>query len=257
MRAIAALLDSRGALGAVRRSLPRNAPPVLACRSPLGLQRALGSRLIEAIVLGAAAARSDALVPLLARFPRVPIIVFGVIRSEDAESLLSWHRLELAGVAIVGVDDAVVGDLIMRETVTARRANALEDAPRVLRLTEPLQRRGWEHLLMAPGRPPRTAALARSLGVSREHLSRQFGAGGAPNLKRVADLLAVYAALDLLGNSGYDINQVARLLEFATPSHLRLVVRRITGLRLEEARRLGEEEVLSRFLKRGRSWQAN
>jgi AraC-like DNA-binding protein len=155
------------------------------------------------------------------------------------------------------VDDAVVGDLIMRETVTARRANALEDAPRVLRLTEPLQRRGWEHLLMAPGRPPRTAALARSLGVSREHLSRQFGAGGAPNLKRVADLLAVYAALDLLGNSGYDINQVARLLEFATPSHLRLVVRRITGLRLEEARRLGEEEVLSRFLKRGRSWQAN
>mgnify|MGYP003343587304 CR=1 FL=1 len=30
--------------------------------------------------------------------------------------------------------------------------------------------------------------VARTLKVSREHLSRQFGAGGAPNIKRVSDL---------------------------------------------------------------------
>ena len=97
------------------------------------------------------------------------------------------------------------------------------------------------------GRPPRVSALAQQLGLSREHLSRQFGAGGAPNLKRVADLLTVHAALSLLANPGYSVNSVATLLDFATPSHLRLVVRRITGMGLAEARGLGEREVLGRF----------
>jgi len=249
MRAIAALLDSRAALGAVRRSLPRSAPPVLACRSARGLERALASRLVETIVLGAVITKTEGLGRLLTRYPKVPIVVFGVIRAEDAEFLLAWHRIELGGVAIEGVDDPVVGDLIMRQSVTARRAAALDDAPRLLRLTEPLQRRTWEVLLATAGRPPRTGTLARALGVSREHLSRQFGAGGAPNLKRVADLLAVHTALWLLSNPGYTITQVAQLLEFATPSHLRLVVRRITGLGMEDARALGEREVLSRFVR--------
>ena len=67
-------------------------------------------------------------------------------------------------------------------------ASALADAPRLLRLTEPLQRQAWDILVARCGAAGAHAALARRLGVSREHLSRQFGAGGAPNLKRVIDL---------------------------------------------------------------------
>ena len=249
MRAIAALLDSRAALGSLRRSLPLGAAPVTACRSLKGLEQALETRLLEAIVLGAGTARRLKLELLRARFPNIPIVLYGVLRSEDAESLLAWQRLELAGVAIEGVDDPVVGDLVMRQSVSARRRAALAEAPRLLRLSEPLQRRTWELLVATVGRPPHTATLARTLGLSREHLSRQFAAGGAPNLKRVADLLTVHAALRLLGNPGYSVNAVAGLLEFTTPSHLRLVVRRITGLKIEDARALGEREVLGRFLR--------
>jgi len=249
MRAIAALLDSRDGLSALRRSLPPRAAPVVACRSLAGLHRVLEGRLVEAIVLGAGVARRSELVVLLARFPTIPVVVFGVIRSEDADQLLAWQELNCVAVAVAGVDDAFVGELVARQSVSARRAAALGEAPRLLRLTEPLQQRAWAMLVATPGRPPRISALARELGLSREHLSRQFGAGGAPNLKRVADLLTVHAALRLLGNPGYSLPGVAALLEFATPSHLRLVVRRITGLRLEEARALGERDVLARFVR--------
>lgn len=249
MRAIAALLDSRDGLTALRRSLPRGAAPVVACRSLLGLQRALDARLVEAIVLGAVVARQPELGVLQARFPNIPVVIFGLVRSEDAEVLLAWQRLNLAAVAIEGVDDPVLGDLVVRQSVSARRAAALADAPRLLRLSEPLQRRTWELLVATMGRPPRISAIAKQLGLSREHLSRQFGAGGAPNLKRVVDLLTVHAALSLLSNPGYSVNSVAALLDFATPSHLRLVVRRITGVGIDEARGLGEEEVLGRFVR--------
>lgn len=249
MRTIAALLDSRGALGSLRRSLPRDAAPVLACRSPKGLELALAARLLEAVVLGAEAARQLPLSALRARFPEIPVVIYGVIRSDDAGLLLLWQRLDVAAVAVEGVDDPVVGDLVVRRSVSARRSAALADAPRILRLHESLQRRTWELLVARLGRPPRTASVARTLGLSREHLSRQFGAGGAPNLKRVADFLTVHSALGLLRNPGYPVPAVANLLAFASSSHLRATVRRIVGIKLEEAHGLEEPELLRRFVR--------
>jgi AraC-like DNA-binding protein len=249
--AVAALLDSRAALGALRRSLPRGAAPILACRTGSGLERALAGRLLEAVVCGARAARRLDLESLRARFPGIPLVAYGVFRSDDAETLLAWSRLPMAAVLIEGVDDAVAGDLVMRHSVSARRRAALADAPKALRLTEPLQRATWDRLTRGIGRPPGTARLAREMGLSREHLSRQFGAGGAPNLKRVTDFLSVLAALSLLSNPAYGVEQAARLLRFSTPSHLRAMVRRITGLGIREAQALGEREVLGRFVRNG------
>jgi AraC-like DNA-binding protein len=251
MPAVAALLDSRAALGALRRSLPRGSPPVVACRSASGLTRVLASRLLEVLVLGPRAARRLDLASLRTRYPGIHVVAYGVFRSEDAELLLGWHRLPVAAVLIEGVDDPLAGDLVMRHSVSARRRAALLDAPRLLRLTEPLQQATWDRLIRGGGRPPRTGRLAKEMGLSREHLSRQFGAGGAPNLKRVADLLSVLAVLSLLENPAYEVYHVARLLRFSTPSHLRAMVRRITGLGLTEARELGTREVLGRFLRSG------
>jgi AraC-like DNA-binding protein len=250
MAAIVALLDSRAALGAVRRSLPPGPAQLLLCRSPRELERALQSRLIEAILLGTRAAGRFDLPALRSRYPGIPIAIFGPLRAEDAPSLLHWETLPVALLLVEGVDDPVAGDLLLRHTVSRRRLAGLAEFPRLLRLTERLQLRAWERLAGSSGRPPRTGVLARSLGVSREHLSRQFGAGGAPNLKRVADLLAVQAALELLSNPGYPVGTVAQLLDFASPSHLRAVVRRVTGVALEQARGMGPRELVRRFLKR-------
>jgi AraC-like DNA-binding protein len=247
--AIAALLDSRAALGALRRSMPRGAGPVVACRSVRGLERVLGERLLEALVLGVRIVRDMDFTGLRERYPGIPVVLYGVFKSDDAELLLAGQRLAVAAVAIEGVDDPVVGDLVVRQSVSVRRRAALADVPRLLRLTEPLQRRAWDLLVASAGRPPRTATMARSLGISREHLSRQFGAGGAPNLKRVSDLLTVLAALALLRNPACRLARAARVLGLSTPSHLRAMTRRLTGVGMAEALGMSDAEVLRRFLR--------
>lgn len=248
MAAIAALLDNRTTLSALRRSLPRGTGPVVAFRSAGGLERGLRERVMEAIVLGVRAARKLELQRLRDRFPSIPVIVYGALRSDDGAQLVGWHRMGVSAVVVEGVDEPLAGDLVTRSGASAARRAALADAPRRLRLTEPLQLRAWDRLLASVGRPPRTSVLAADLGLSREHLSRQFAAGGAPNLKRVSDLLAVLTALELLENPGYTPATVARITGFTSRSHLRATIRRLIGAGLESVRGLGKPELVRRFV---------
>jgi transcriptional regulator GlxA family with amidase domain len=147
------------------------------------------------------------------------------------------------------VDDPVVGDMVARASLTAERRKALSEASRMLRLTEPLQRSAWALLLGEVERPVRTTDLARRLEVSREHLSRQFGAGGAPNLKRVIDLTRIACAAQLLANPGYSIPIVVRLLHFASSSHLSGTARRIANVSTTGLGSLGPGGVLAAFVR--------
>src|ERR1051326_8675931 len=101
------------------------------------------------------------------------------------------------------------------------------DAPRLLRLTDRIQLAAWDEVLRRAGTPTKTAHVAQALRVTREHLSREFGAGGAPNLKRVIDLARAACAADLLGNPGYTVRCVVRILGYASPSHLAGAARRV------------------------------
>ena len=166
---------------------------------------------------------------LRADFPDIPIVAFAPFRPDDGEVLAACRREAVAAVAVEGVDDAVVGDLVRRVSLAAARRAALADAPRLLRLADPLQREVWELLVDRADKPVTTSAVATRLGLSREHLSRQFAAGGAPNLKRVIDFLRLVVALQLLRNPGYTVGRVARLLSFASTSHLGAMARRIAG----------------------------
>jgi AraC-like DNA-binding protein len=85
--------------------------------------------------------------------------------------------------------------------------------------------------------------------VSREHLSRQFGAGGAPNLKRVIDLTRVACAAQLLANPGYSVPIVVRVLHFASSSHLSSTSRRIANVPTRGLGELGPAGVLQAFVK--------
>src|SRR5205807_1607761 len=130
-----------------------------------------------------------------------------------------------------------------------RSLQALADAPKLLRLTDRLQLAAWDEVLRRVGVPTQTAHLAQALRVTREHLSREFAAGGAPNLKRVIDLARTACAADLLGNPGYSVRQVVRILGYASPSHLAGAARRVAGATPQELREVGARGVLARFLK--------
>ena len=247
MPAIAALLEGR-AIVALRRSLPKGGPSVVTCRSPAAVHRLLENRLVDAVVLAPQPGLLPELVQLHSRLPFVPLVAYAPFRPDDGALLLAC-RDTVSSVAVEGVDDPILGDLVLRTSITSERRRALAEAPRVLRLTEPLQRSAWNLLLGEVERPVRTTALARRLRVSREHLSRQFGAGGAPNLKRVIDLTRVACAAQLLRNPGYSVATVVRVLHFASPGHLANTARRIANVSPAGLGGLGPRGVLAAFVR--------
>jgi len=246
---IVALLESRAALLALRRTLPKAGPGVVACRSPAALRRVLERRLVDAIVLCPSTALLPELEGMRRELPGIPVVAYAPFRPDDGELLLACRRHAVASVAVEGVDDPIVGDVVMRSSITAERRRALADAPRMLRLTEPLQQAAWSVLVGEVERPIRTTTLAKLLKVSREHLSRQFGAGGAPNLKRVIDLTRVACAAQLLANPGFTIPTVVRVLHFASSSHLSSTARRIAKVSTRGLGVLGPSGVLQAFVK--------
>ena len=218
----------------------------MSCRSPAALERLLEKRLIDAVVLAPQPVLLPELSQWRARLPLVPLVAYGPFRPDDGELLLAC-RNAVSLVAVEGVDDPVIGELVVRSSITAERRRALADGPRVLRLTERIQQAAWDLLVGDVERPIRTGALANRLRVSREHLSRQFGAGGAPNLKRVIDLTRIACAAQLLGNPGYTLPTVVRVLNFASRGHLANTARRIANAGPQELGSLGPRGVLAAF----------
>ncbi len=248
MPVVAALAAGAGATQALRRSLPPRSPwSVTACRTVEQLEALFQGRLVEAVLFSPATTPLADLARLREGFPQVPWVASAAFRPDDAPLLRELGSVGVRLVLVDGVDNAVAGELVVRHSAAAERERARGDAARVLRLTERLQQDVWRALLARVDQPVRTAEIARSLGCSREHLSRQFGAGGAPNLKRVIDLTRVACAAGLLQNPGYDVATVARILQFATASHLSATARRIAGVASRGLAGLGPRGVLASF----------
>ena len=236
----------------IRRGLPRRGWRVERCRAAESLERTLGRRLVDAVVLDVRSSGADAVLACIPRFPRIPFFALSTFRPDDGALIARSRLAGVAGILVEGVDDAALGELIGAESATARRRSALADAPRLLRLTEPIQLRAWEEVLARVGTRTTTADIARAMRRTREHLSREFGAGGAPNLKRVIDLVRIAWAADLLANPGYGAAVVADLLRFASASHMAECAKRVAGVRLAALSGLGPTGVLARFA-RGRT----
>ena len=253
MPVVAALTDGRTALAALRRALPRGAGRVVACRTLEQVRTVLGRRLSDAVVVSPRAVPLLGLSALARDFPAVPIICYAAFRPDDGDLLHAVATTLRAPVAVEGVDDSVLGDLVARTGASAERRRALADAPRLLRFRTQLQRDVWLQILALAHAPVRAGALARKLGVSREHLSREFALEAAPNLKRVIDLARVATAAHLLQNPGFTAATVAGMLGFASASHLGSTARRVAGTSNKGLVDLGPRGVLVAFARGGRT----
>jgi len=235
----------------LRRGLRARGVRVVGCRGLEQLAHVFQAELVDAAVVGAGREHMEATLSLASQFPRVPIFLAGAFRPDDGALLLAYRRGGLRAILVDGVDDHAAAELVGARGASSARCYALRDAPRLLRLTEPLQVRAWQEVLARVGTSTTTAQIARALRVTREHLSREFAAGSAPNIKRVIDLVRVLWAADLLANPGYSVAAVARVLRFSSPGHLAGCAHRIVGAGPRELPRLGLRGVLGRFL-RGR-----
>jgi AraC-like DNA-binding protein len=182
-------------------------------------------------------------------FPSIPFVAITPFRPVDAPAIARCAELDFADVLADGTDDGILGHALLAHGFTTRFAAALHMPPETLALISPLQVGAWRAIVSHAGRPVGTAAIARAMGVSREHLSRSFSDGAAPTLKRVMDLVRLLAAGELAKNPGYDLAAVARLVGFGTSARLSESVQRLVRAPATALTALRSTELVERFLR--------
>lgn len=247
---VVALASRERARALVRDAFPRRRTRLTLTRSAREFERVFRSALVDAAIVDLASTTEDVMraIDLAREFPSAPFFAFTPFRATDAALAARAMALDFADLLVEGVDDHVLRELVVSRAFTTRFAAALDEPPDVMRVDTPLRRESWRVVVANGGRPLRTQAVAEALGVSREHLSRAFGAAGAPNLKRVIDLVRLAAAAELSKNPGYDVGDVARVLGFASSSHLSTTSQRIVGTRPTSLARLRTVDLVERFI---------
>jgi AraC-like DNA-binding protein len=239
-----------------RAAFPRRRARLLLAKTPDELEQAFRSSLVDATIIDLAGSGEETwrAARLAREFPSVPFFGLTTLRASESPALAQCAALDFADVLVESVDDTVLRHLVLRQAFSTRFAAALYDPPEALALSTPLQQQAWRCIVGWAGRPVRTQLLADTLKVTREHLSRTFAAEGAPNLKRVIDLVRLIAAAELAKNPGYDVRDIAEVLDFASSSHLSSTAQRIVGTKPTSLARLRAVDLVERFTRgHGRS----
>jgi len=240
----------------IRSAFPRRRAHVVVTRTLADFDAATRDHLVDAALVDVGGQHDDTWrVAARAReLPSVPFFGMLALRAAEGPVLAQCAAWEFADVLVDTVDESAARELVARNGFTARFARALELPPGPLALESALQRNAWSFVVAHAGRPVRTSALAHALKVTREHLSRSFAADGGANLKRIIDLVRVIAAAELAKNPGYDVRDVAHVLEFASASHLSNTAMRIVGTKPSSLSRLRTVDLVDRFARgHGRS----
>ena len=239
-----------------RAAFPRRRARLLMAKTPDELEQTFRSSLVDATIIDLAGSSEETwrAARLAREFPSVPFFGLTTLRASESPALAQCAALDFADVLVESVDDTVLRHLVLRQAFSTRFAVALYEPPEALALSTPLQQQAWRAIVGWAGRPVRTQLLADALKVTREHLSRTFAAEGAPNLKRVIDLVRLIAAAELAKNPGYDVRDVAEVLDFASSSHLSSTAQRIVGTKPTSLARLRAVDLVERFTRgHGRS----
>ena len=233
-----------------KNAFPRRRTRLTLARNVREFERAFRETLVDAAIVDLGHPSDDVTraIELAREFPSAPFVGITPLRPGDTPLVARCAAYDFADVVVDAIDDEALRALVMPRAFTVRFAHALAEPPESLAITTPLRRRSWRVLVRHGGRPVHTDTIATALGVTREHLSRAFAAATTPNLKRVIDLVRLVAAAELSKNPGYDVGDVARVLGFASSSHLSTTAQRIVGTRPTSLARLRAFDLIDRFV---------
>jgi AraC-like DNA-binding protein len=249
LTSIVAFVPREKSRAMVKAAFPRRRCRIVFARTAADFGEAFRKELIDAALVDVATPHDETWdVAAFAReFPSSPFFALTTLRAGEGPAIAQCSELEFADVLVEGIDDGCAKDIVACRGFSARFAVALRTPPPVLMLTTSVQQKAWDYIVAHAGRRVRTVNLAKRLGVTREHLSRTFSAEGAPNLKRIIDLVRLLAAAELAKNPGYDIRDVASVLDFASSSHLSSTAQRIVGTKPASLARLRSVDLIQRF----------
>ena len=233
-----------------RTAFPRKRGRTVMVRTVPEFDAAIRRELIDAVVvdLGAQGEESWSVAARATDFPSTPFFGLVPFRTTDSEAFTRSATLGFSDVLCEAVDESSARDLVAPCGYSARFARALADAPPELGLNTDTQIRTWQAIVQHAGRPVTTTTLASVMGVTREHLSRNFARDRGANLKRVIDLVRLISAAELSKNPGYDVRDVAAVLGFASSSHLAVTTQRIASTRPASLPGLRAVDLIDRFV---------
>lgn len=232
----------------LKRGLKGAPQKMVVFRSPGRIEQALEDELVDAVLVDVLHTEMEWCLDFIRRYPRIPLTGMSSFRPDDGRAIEKCMTSGFKNLMVEGVDDPVAAEILLATSASRERRSEMADGARLLRLSEPLQLQAWNEVLDRVASRAQTGEIANALGVSREHLSREFGAGGAPNLKRVIDLVRLTCAADLLRNPGYSVQAVAHVLRYASSSHLASSARRLADSTPSGLAELGPRGVFARFL---------
>ena len=233
----------------MRAALPRRHARVVVARTASAFRTSFGAGLVDAALvdLDAPGEQGSQAARLARDFPTVAFLGVSAFRAADSGCIARCAELGFVDILAERMDGVVLPHAIATHSFSVRFAGTFAEAPPVLGLATPLQAAAWRCIVARAGRPVRTQELARMLGLTREHLSRTFSAGQAPNLKRVIDLVRLLAAAELAKNPRYDVGDVARVLGYASSSHLSATAQRVVGTKASSLASLRAVDIIGRF----------
>lgn len=242
-------LERERARALVRAAFPRRRWRIVTTRSAEEFESVFRTTLVDVAIVDLGAPNDDVwkVASFAAEFLSTPFFGILPLRPSDTPALSRSAGFGFVEFIVEGIDDAAAREIVTAHAFFTRFRDALFDPPPALGLTTPLQRRAWEVIVANSGRPVTTSHLAKAVDLSREHLSRNFARPGAPNLKRVIDLVRLVAAAELAKNPGHDIRDIAKILGFASSSHLAVTAQRIFGTRPASLARLRTTDLIDRF----------
>ena len=211
-------LQREKARALVRGAFPRRKWKIISTRTAEELDGVFRRVLIDAAIIDLGSPDEDTwkAASFAAEFPSAPFFAIMPLRASDTPAAARSTGLGFIDLIVEGIDENAARDLVHPHAFSTRFRQALGEPPQTLGLSTPLQRAAWDVIVAHSGRPVTTKELAATVGLSREHLSRNFAKPGAPNLKRVIDLVRLIAAAELAKNPGHDIRDIARILDFAS-----------------------------------------
>lgn len=237
------------------RAFPRGRAQIHVVRDADGIAAALRTMLVDAIVVdllpGDAAAVGWRALEQATHHAPIPAVGLVAARALEPALLARLHQTGVSTVLIDGVDDAMLRVLLQPVLLTTRftlRADVLLTAHQVGPMADAVWRTGVSHA----GRLTSVTAMARLLGMSREHLARSLRASGAPGPKQLLELVRLLMVQTQLA-AGVPAAVAAARLGYSSVSHLARAARTATGQTPRGWGALSAEGLISAAVRRARA----
>jgi AraC-like DNA-binding protein len=192
---------------------------------------------------------SSAIAAVRAGLPSVPVIAYVAAGDATSGDILAMARAGVHDLVRTGFDD--VGFALGTALASATASCATDTVRNELeRLVPP---GAWPFVSWCLTRAQTAISIraaAEALGLDRRTLGRRLDRAGLPHPRRIAGWCRVIAAVRLLDEPIYTLEQVALRLDFPSGTALRNMLRRYTGLRPREIRENGGVRCVMHLLRR-------